>query len=504
MQPSSFGCLESLSSEQRQGSDVVAGPILHKTRDIHLDPFRNNVESSYRSRSQSRAYPLWCLAAISFMIICFSNFAEGLKCLDCVGKDCMGSFCTGDYCVLSHYAPRWGTVEWGEPQVVKGCMSGSLLRKDIRNHCEVAEDNGQEVFTCFCNNKNYCNGEASLEKLEEEPVQLLTCVCEGSHCKSPTCLGELCTFVVNHKTKQTEQGCVNASVPLVERRSSGACMIPPITGAMHHTVAKSADDLLSTESCICGSDYCNREKPEPDVPERMKCQTFVRFKVLGNKMVSRNVTCTGEYCFKAKITSKIGHMSEYSTIGCASFVDGAELAEELNPTGCAKFSSESVEVEACMETKDKRAIGRARANQQIPDRPTSKSTKSQKGKAKPKVEITYEEEDDQEDTIDDNASADDGIMESGGNMKDAKEEEDATQSGEEQQRRRGLPRTKSTTEQNYIFERPTLPPTPEDSNTALISVFLLIIMLIILSGAVWKLQLHKRLFRANYDTVAGG
>jgi hypothetical protein len=68
----------------------------------------------------------------------------------------------------------------------------------------------------------------------------------------------------------------------------------------------------------------------------------------------------------------------------------------------------------------------------------------------------------------------------------------------------GLPRGKATTEQHYIFERPTLPPEPEDSNTALVSVFLLIILLIILSGAVWKLQLHKRLFRANYDTVAGG
>lgn len=63
-----------------------------------------------------------------------------------------------------------------------------------------------------------------------QPVPLLTCVCEGSHCKSSTCLGELCSYVKNHKTKQTEQGCVNASVPLVERRSAGACMIPPITG----------------------------------------------------------------------------------------------------------------------------------------------------------------------------------------------------------------------------------------------------------------------------------
>jgi hypothetical protein len=66
-------------------------------------------------------------------------------------------------------------------------------------------------------------------------------------------------------------------------------------------------------------------------------------------MASKNVTCTGEYCFKAQIKSKIGHMSQYSTIGCASFIDDAELAEELNPTGCAKFTSENVEVEACMQ-----------------------------------------------------------------------------------------------------------------------------------------------------------
>jgi hypothetical protein len=70
-------------------------------------------------------------------------------------------------------------------------------------------------------------------------------------------------------------------------------------------------------------------------------------------MESKEVSCTGEFCFKAKIVSKIGHMSEYNTIGmqshnifdqpnmhvfmfllgCASFVDGAELAEELNPIG---------------------------------------------------------------------------------------------------------------------------------------------------------------------------
>lgn len=73
-----------------------------------------------------------------------------VKCLDCVGKNCMGDFCEGDYCVLSHYAPRWGTVEWGQPQVVKGCMSGTMLRKDVRSHCETADGNGDVSSSRLC------------------------------------------------------------------------------------------------------------------------------------------------------------------------------------------------------------------------------------------------------------------------------------------------------------------------------------------------------------------
>lgn len=52
-----------------------------------------------------------------------SPSASAVKCLDCVGKDCMGSFCEGDYCILSQYAPRWGTIEWGKPEVVKVIFS---------------------------------------------------------------------------------------------------------------------------------------------------------------------------------------------------------------------------------------------------------------------------------------------------------------------------------------------------------------------------------------------
>ena len=92
-----------------------------------------------------------CHFGIFLLLLGFISKSEAVKCLDCIGKNCMGSFCEGDYCVLSHYAPRWGTVEWGDPKVVKGCMSGTMLRKDVRSHCEVADANGEVInqFSVF-------------------------------------------------------------------------------------------------------------------------------------------------------------------------------------------------------------------------------------------------------------------------------------------------------------------------------------------------------------------
>ncbi len=183
-----------------------------------------------------------CLRLV-FAVVWLSAVATAVKCFDCVGDDCVSAFCEGEYCVVSKYAPRWGTAEWGEPRTIKGCMSGSMLRKDVRSHCEASVESGVEVFTCFCN-EDYCNSPNKVDTLEIEPVELYTCVCDGAHCNGPTCKGELCSYVVNHKNKKTEQGCVNASIPLIERRTAGACMLPPITGAMHHTIAKDAEDLL--------------------------------------------------------------------------------------------------------------------------------------------------------------------------------------------------------------------------------------------------------------------
>ena len=91
--------------------------------------------------------------------------------------------------------------------------------------------------------------------------------------------------------------------------------------------------------------------------------------------------CTGEYCFKAQIKSSLGHMTSYKTAGCASFDVEAELAEELDPTGCARFTSENLEVEACFQTKDRAAIGRARANQQVRE-PPARQPGASRGRSK--------------------------------------------------------------------------------------------------------------------------
>lgn len=36
----------------------------------------------------------------------------------------MGNFCEGDYCVLSQFAPRWGSLEYGKPRIVKVRRTG--------------------------------------------------------------------------------------------------------------------------------------------------------------------------------------------------------------------------------------------------------------------------------------------------------------------------------------------------------------------------------------------
>lgn len=94
------------------------------------------------------------IAQLSIILIFFGFFysTEAVECLDCIGSDCMDEDCEGEYCVLSHYTPRWGTERGDPSKVVKGCLSGSMLRKDFESHCEVA-DESDKVTLFFSNNK---------------------------------------------------------------------------------------------------------------------------------------------------------------------------------------------------------------------------------------------------------------------------------------------------------------------------------------------------------------
>lgn len=253
--------------------------------------------------------------------------------------------------------------------------------------------------------------------------------------------------------------------------------MPPMTGAMHHNVAKDTEQLQQTESCVCAGNYCNKKKPKIRVKEDQKCNASVEVTMFGNKATTGKKSCRGEYCFLVNIASELGVLESYKTEGCLSYVEDAELAEELNPVGCANFDSEKLKVKACLRTSNRETIRRAEASRQEP--PTSR-------RGKGKVEIEYEDEEDEQQEPE--------------NDEEQQEEEEEEGQEKEQKKQR---KVESTT-QHYIFEKPTLPPEPEDSNAALISVFVLLILLIALSGVVWKFELHKRLFRANYDTVAGG
>ncbi|CAB3408678.1 unnamed protein product [Caenorhabditis bovis] len=450
---------------------------------------------------------------------------SAVKCFDCVGIDCMGSFCEGDYCMVSQYAPRWGSVRWGEPEIVKGCVSGKMISKDIRDHCEWAED-AEEPFTCFCNGKDLCNSPKMIRRFEKENVELVRCVCKGSHCRNDkTCLGEFCTYNINHRTKEVEQGCSNASVPLVERRAIGSCMAPPITGAMHHNVAKDAASLLAVEACVCGTDYCNSEKPAPSVPEKEKCAAYVEVNSMGTKTQSKNITCKGEYCFKTTVKSKIGALAGYTTYGCASFTGEDELPEELDPTGCAYFKSEKLEVKTCYMTKDKQAIGRALALKQVPE--SSAPAARKPGKGGRRKQQREDEMDDEEDDVEEEEEEEEPVKEkkppkktknSGKEDKPEKsreskeerksqeveEEDDEDEDEEEPKSKEEKAPIRATTVKSFIFEKPTQPPIPDDRNTTMITVFVLLILCILGSGIVIKFELHKKLKRSSYDTVAGG
>ncbi|KAI6211080.1 hypothetical protein M3Y96_00395200 [Aphelenchoides besseyi] len=228
-----------------------------------------------------------------FLLVCnYVIFVHAVKCVGCTGLKCMTKACEGDICVST-------------------------------------------VYSCVCQTP-LCNGRLAT-KLPREEIDYVECNCEGRHCEHPTCTGRSCTYVVNHLTMQTERGCSNLSIPILDRRVSGSfCSIPPLTGSLHTNVARTGDDLLQIELCMCQTPYCNRDRPLIHVPKEMKCAEKIRGTFYGQK------------------SNIAAEPSEFTVNGCISFANGTRLNEEFEPSGCAYFSSHGLRIRSCFETSETR------------------------------------------------------------------------------------------------------------------------------------------------------
>lgn len=152
----------------------------------------------------------------------------GVECVDCTGLNCFGPTCEGDYCMIAVYEPRTGIKDFniGESKIIKGCVTGTLLKQQLKDECERFDEAETEVRMCLCDQK-LCNHKIHEDKMKTQKSKLVTCYC--SNCPTHTCEGEYCTYTSNENGEDIIQGCSNRSLPLIERKGEGACMTPPFS-----------------------------------------------------------------------------------------------------------------------------------------------------------------------------------------------------------------------------------------------------------------------------------
>ncbi len=405
-----------------------------------------------------------------FLLIWFPNLPRFLarRCVDCEGsEDCVSGQCQGDYCMTSILRPKLMSRNFGKAREIKGCVSGTLLRKNISSHCESYMEDQTLVSTCFCNEKDYCN--RNIRNTKKDPIRLVFCDCDGKAegCgDSGACLGEYCTLLRDSVSGDVlSRGCINSSLPLVERRGAGACMQPPITAPIHHMRDKgdatNLDELSRMESCMCSENRCNRVPPTSASQNERIMDCSVELVLNYNGFVSQpreKTTCKGEYCYYMDLSNSHEESTvlEYNVRGCMTFDTSAQLAEELNPEGCVTFGSKKFQLKACYETSKDTASLKTKPKTSPPIQHTT-----------PKTEVT----------------------------------ETPVEKPNPGPNRSWKPSSKT----RVIPSEPPLPAANEEAetNTAIVGVFVAIMILIVIAGVVWKFEIHKKLFRAKYESVAG-
>uniref|UniRef100_A0A8R1U5J1 Activin types I and II receptor domain-containing protein n=1 Tax=Pristionchus pacificus TaxID=54126 RepID=A0A8R1U5J1_PRIPA len=419
--------------------------------------------------------------------------SHAVECDSCEGKECTKSGCSGDYCISSYSTPRFGS-EVDDRILVKGCLSGEMLTRNIKSQCYENEDN-EEV--CICN-KNKCTTTGK-KKLKRETIEKVTCACTGgtkNGCnKQGKCKGDLCYWTEQIDLEKVTKGCMDVTVPFLERRSIDSCMLPPMSGSMHALpLNKNTFDkeVLNTESCICSTNNCNKERPFT-IPstklkkmDSQKCNSTVRAKINGKEYATKQTFCEGEFCYRMKVN--VNPSEYYHSEGCATFNPKRKMDPEFGTGECATFKGKSLNVLSCYKTTDEEAMKRLEAS----------------------IQNEEDEESDEEETEGEDEQIIDDEPQKGkdertnGKKNEKKEEEEEEkiekEEEEEEKKKEGNP----TPTKHFVWMEPTEAPTPDESNATMITVFVLIILCICVAGITWKFQLHRKLMRANYDTVAGG
>ncbi|GMT00784.1 hypothetical protein PENTCL1PPCAC_22958, partial [Pristionchus entomophagus] len=368
-------------------------------------------------RSEWRMSPSRRFLSISILISLIPS-SIGLTCHSCEGVNCKEGECQGDYCVSSYYNPKWGGQSLlSKRTLVKGCFNGTMLANNINSHCIFNTDT-QSNEMCICNSEMCTSKKQKMGKVEREKV---TCKCskEAKGCDKGKCTGDLCTWTksINGKSKPI-MGCMDYSLPVLERRAIDSCMLPPMVGSMHFHSVQGTDPnlLLSTESCICSTPMCNTFKPfklsekEEKATDTQQCVAYVKGVVKGKEYKTKTNKCYGEFCYQMKVRAQeLGQISSYNATGCITFNPKSEM-DPLFGTGgkvgeedCADFTGQNLKLRSCYKTNDEEGMKRLEAsivegeddemeNEDEEEVDVKDTAKGKNGKANGKKEEKMEEE----------------------------------------------------------------------------------------------------------------
>lgn len=388
-------------------------------------------------------------------------------------------------------------------------MDGDMLAAKVSSKCETID--GDKEF-CICDNDE-CT--SSRKKLKEEKGEKVTCKCTAGTkgCMKGKCEGDLCFWNINHRNKAITKGCLYVSVPLLERRAIDSCMLPPMSGSMHSLSLKDETfnkDLLKTESCVCSTDNCNSDRPfevEGKLSNTIDSQSC-DYKVIVESdgktySTEKGKKCKGEFCYKMKLTSEeeIGKLESYTAEGCATFDPNRETMDEEFTKGiCGNFTGNGLWVQTCYKTEDESA--KRRLEKVVERTREGGEEEDNEEEEEEEIDITIKEKEVKNKGRSNGKKEDEKEEEESETAEEKKEEEKEEKKEEEKEKEKSNGETVTT--KKFVFLAPTEAPTPDESNATMITVFVLIILCICVAGITWKFQLHRKLMRANYDTVAGG